>query len=174
MQSTKSATAPYQIYIKRQGTEDFNFVPTNNFVFVPNLNEAFHVTKNTLFKITFQGSLWNGPNVIHQFIQIMVNDNLIIGDKILPNTAHRVNFGIGNDLQAVDTNAGMYHSQVGGIMMLITREAFVYLPPGTWSFNVGVRSMQSQGWVRGGVVTYELTELINENVGGMTLADLPK
>ncbi|CAF3225171.1 unnamed protein product, partial [Rotaria sp. Silwood2] len=87
----------------------------------------------------------------------MVNDYLIIGDKILPNTAERVSFGMGNDLQAVDTNGGIYYSQVPGIMMFVSRTAVVYLPPGTWTFNIGLRCNANVGILRGGIVTYELT-----------------
>ncbi|CAF2189513.1 unnamed protein product [Rotaria magnacalcarata] len=150
IKSSNSAKIAPKIYIKRQGTDDFGFAPSNNF-----------------------GSLWNGPGIKPEFIHIMVNGYLIIGDKILPNTVQRINFGLGNDLQAVDTNGGLFYSQVPGIMMFISRTALVYLPPGTWAFSIGARSGLSYGTVRGGIATYKLTELENEDLGDLALARFP-
>ncbi|CAM4814417.1 unnamed protein product [Rotaria magnacalcarata] len=150
IKSPNSAKIAPKIYIKRQGTDDFGFAPSNNF-----------------------GSLWNGPGIKPEFIHIMVNGYLIIGDKILPNTVQRINFGLGNDLQTVDTNGGLFYSQVPGIMMFISRTALVYLPPGTWAFSIGARSGLSYGTVRGGIATYKLTELENEDLGDLALARFP-
>ncbi|CAF0871302.1 unnamed protein product [Didymodactylos carnosus] len=98
-------------------------------------------------------------------IQIVVNDYLIIGNKVVPNSAARINYGLGTSIFAVDILNGYYQvdSDVIGIVMPVTRVAYVYLAPGIYSFNVGVRSFQSHGNVDGATVTYELTQSPNAN-----------
>ena len=176
--SSSSATALHEIYIKYQGVEDFLTVPSENFQYIPDLNEAFHITQNTLFRITFQGGVYNNGQLVDQLVHIMVNGYLIIADKILPNTAARVNYGLGNTLYDVDAIGGHYGAGYP-TRMHVTRVAHVLLSPGTWTFNVGTRSVvgEKTGIIHRSMVTYELTQFQDPNlasVGGLSMAQFPK
>ncbi len=168
----------HEIYIKSQGVEDFLTVPSDNFQYIPGLNEAFHTTQNTLFQITFQGGIYNNGQLVDQLVHIMVNEYLIIADKILPNTAARVTYGLGRSMYEVDAIGGHYGAGYG-TRMHVTRIAHVLLPPGTWTFNVGTRSVvgENTGIIHRSMVTYELTQFEDPNlqaVGGLSIAQFPK
>lgn len=163
----------YRAFVKYQSEIIFGVAPSNQLSYVPHLNEAFHVTKNTLFRIVFQGLL-HSPRPGHAFAQIMVNDYLIIGDRLFPNTVQR--------LAMAWNTPGFMPDGYGGYIAggnpqhdPITRIAMVYLPPGTYTFNVGVRAVTEGTGVAGGLVTYELTQFDHNNtdLGDFQLATLP-
>lgn len=163
-----------KVFVKYQGINIFKATPSNQFNYVPDLNEAFHVSKNTLFRITFQGTLHN-PQPGHSFVQIMVNDYLIIGNRLFPNTDQRWTMIPGSNDFLPDGYGG--HSY-GGIAQhsTQTRIAMVYLAPGTYTFNVGVRPRNSYTDVTMGFVTYELTQFDNSNqdLGDFQLTTIPQ
>lgn len=163
----------YKVFVKYQTSFMFKSNPSNQFNYVPHLNEAFHVTKNTLFRITFQGTLHN-PEAGHAFVQIMVNDYLIIGNRLLPNTNQRLTMGLGSDDYIPDGYGGFCFGGTGQ-HSFETRIAMVYLPPGTYTFNVGVRAKSSYTNVVASFVTYELTQFDNNNqdLGDLKLATFP-
>ncbi|CAF1098095.1 unnamed protein product [Rotaria sp. Silwood1] len=106
----------------------------------------------------------------------MVNDLLIIGNKLVPNTIQRANYGMGSVMQ-VDRQGGYYYSASVRSEIPITRVAFVFLPSGTYSFNVGTRSYGGSGQFHNGIVTFELTQFENGNlasVGDYQLVNIPK
>lgn len=144
---------------------------------MPGLNEAFHTTQNTLFRITFQGGIYNNGQLVDQLVQIMVNGYLIIGDKTVPNTPARVNYGLGSHINDVDAIGGHYGAGYG-TRMHVTRVAYIFLPAGTWTFNVGTRSVigENTGVIHRSMVTYELTQFQDPNlakIGGLLLAQFP-
>ncbi|CAF1335479.1 unnamed protein product [Adineta steineri] len=158
--------------MKHQSGSEYTFSPSDNFNYVPGLNQAFYVTQNTLFKIIFQGTLYNSGFVDTPiFLQVMVNDHLIIGNKILPNTGDRVNYGISD----VDEKNGYF--SVGYLHQVwiatpMTKSAQVYLSPGIYSFNVGAKALNHNGYIYGSTVTYELLQFENGNlqtIGGFLL-----
>ncbi|CAF1006456.1 unnamed protein product [Adineta steineri] len=138
-------------------------------MYVTGLNEAFHINRNTLFKVTFLAGVYSSPQG-PLVVQIMVNDYLIIGNKVVPNTAARINYSLGISIDIVDMSNGFQQVDSGviGIMLPLTRVAYVYLAPGVYSFNVGARSFRSRGVIDGATVTYELTQSqdANENTIG--------
>jgi hypothetical protein len=145
--SASNGVTLYNIFIKHQNPgDDFIFTPSNNFVDVSDMNEAFHVTENTLFKITFQGEFRYFENTNHQYVQIMVNDNLIMGDRVLPNTDQRMSMNWGRNCY-----------RGAGAVLSLTRVAMIYLPPGIYVFNIGVRTEprdNQSGRVRAELITY--------------------
>ncbi|CAF1408757.1 unnamed protein product, partial [Didymodactylos carnosus] len=175
--SSLNGKALYKVFNKYQNIKDnFVFVPSNNFVYVPDMNEAFHVTKNTLFKITLQCGLFNRAQAVDQFVQIIVDDYLIMHNSLLPNTDQRLGMLSATDSYQTDRIGGYYH--FGGSINsfeFVTRMAMVYLPPGTYTFNVGVRSSSASGLLGGGMVTYELTQFdYDQDLGDLKLATFPK
>ncbi|CAF0941453.1 unnamed protein product [Didymodactylos carnosus] len=145
-------------------------------IFVPDMNKAFHVSKKTLFKVTFQGGLWNSNAILNEYVHIMVNDYLIIGSRLLPNANQRATMGLGTGRFQTDSIGG--YSYVGSLIssrFIVSRTAMVCLPPGTYIFNVGVRADEGSDRVAGGMVTYELTQFENDvDLGDLKLAAFPK
>ncbi|CAF2680099.1 unnamed protein product [Rotaria sp. Silwood2] len=138
---------------------------SDNLIYVPSLDKAFHVTKNALFKITFQGSFWNGDNDVNYYYQIMVNDYLIIGNSLVRN----------NNKQVHGDGGVAYVQHTATASITVTRIAMVFLPPGTYTFNIGVRAEMASGSVARGIVMYELTQFVdnNDDLGDYKLAILP-
>ncbi|CAF2271788.1 unnamed protein product [Rotaria magnacalcarata] len=143
------------------------------------LNAAFQVTKNTLFKVTFQGSFYNWrQSRLDQYVQIMVNDYLSFYNRLIPNTNQRVTLLSGVSNRQTDAMGGYYYDATNADTMVpLTRVAMVYLPPGIYSFNVGVRSVFGSGRLIDGTVTYELIQIDNndnkEDLGDFKLTKLP-
>jgi hypothetical protein len=165
------------VFVKTQGSLYLETVPSQRFVYVPGLNDAFYVTQNTLFKMTLQAVISNDNGKLDQFVQILVNDHLIIGNKTIPNTEKRINYGLGDNLWDVDTSGGFYYSSGLSLSVPIMRVTFVYLAPGIYTFNVGTRSAYSNGLFRQGIVTFELTQFENgslTSVGGYNLVSVPR
>ncbi|CAF3820932.1 unnamed protein product [Rotaria sp. Silwood1] len=177
--NTHAFVTLYNVFMKYQDpTQSILFVPSDNFVYVPNMDKAFSVTQNTLFRITFQGFLWSNYQVVQSYIQILVNDYLIIGDRLLPNTKQRFTMSLGTGQDETDLiGDGFYNGGQGDTGILANRVALVYLPRGTYTFNVGVSSSNQPGNLKRGFVTYELTQFDNssenQDLGGLKLATFP-
>ncbi|CAF3784356.1 unnamed protein product [Rotaria sp. Silwood1] len=102
----------------------------------------------------------------------MVNGYLIISNKAVPNTQERVNYGLGDTILIVDTKNGFYQADTTiGILMPITRIAYIYVAPGVYSFNVGARVESGRGRVYDSTVTYELMQ--SEDADEASLGDFP-
>lgn len=153
--------ALHQLYVKFQPPGGQAFLPTNDFGYVVGLNQAFSVTQNTLFRITFQGSVYNRAVIpLEHSIQIMVNDLLIIGNKTIPNTSARLSYTSTGNILEIDNMNGFYQVDTTRVSVLIpiTRIAYIYLAPGVYSFNIGARTRCNTGYVYDGTVTYELIQ----------------
>ncbi|CAF0980646.1 unnamed protein product [Rotaria sordida] len=104
----------------------------------------------------------------------MVNDHLIILNRLLPNTDQRLDmFVTGASRVEIDSIGGRLSANSG--LVLAARTAMIYLPAGTYIFNVGVRSEYELGRLFGGIVTYELSQFDSENqdLGDLKLATFP-
>lgn len=166
----------YAVYYAYVTADTFNNAVSNNFVTIPDLRKIFHITRATFFKITYQGGVYNGGQERQQYVQIMVNNSLILANTLVPNTAARVQYGISSNIQIVDRVGGDYYVNTGNIQSMITRMAFVYLPAGTYTFDVGVRCEAGIVSNVGGFVNYELTQFENEDlqqVGAYVMATIP-
>jgi hypothetical protein len=121
------------------------------------------VTRNTLFRITFQGSIYNaGVGAISQSLQILVNNYLIIENETIPNTAARASYASSGSVLEIDNKNGFYQIDTGvGVLTPLTRIAYVYLPEGVYSFNVGTRARTNNGYVYDATVTYELIQSLD-------------
>ncbi|CAF1506293.1 unnamed protein product [Rotaria magnacalcarata] len=103
----------------------------------------------------------------------MFNDHLIIDKYVLPKNEQRASRGLRSNRHLIDTFGGFYYNTVPYFgCMILKRIAMVYLPPGTYTFNVSVRSDVATGLVRGGTVLYELTQIEAplKNVGSFNIA----
>jgi hypothetical protein len=91
--------------------------------------------------VTFQGSFWFASQNMMHLVQIMVNDYLILGNTVRPNL--NVSDALGK------LGGAAYHVSPGDAVMSITRVAIIYLPTGTYTFNVGVKSLGGLGLTQG-------------------------
>ncbi|CAF4553826.1 unnamed protein product [Rotaria socialis] len=152
-------------------------MPNTVFTAVPNMDEAFHVIQNTLFKITVQARINNFAGGADHFLQVLVNGNLVIGNKVVPNNEKRVNFGLGSDIWAVDITGGYFYSANLPLGMPITRVSFIYLSPGTYRFDVGTRCAYNKVSFGNAIVTFELTQFEDEHlqsIGSYHLLSIPQ
>ncbi|CAF1568826.1 unnamed protein product [Rotaria magnacalcarata] len=155
----------------------FEIMPNTIFTAVPNMDEAFHVIQNTLFKITVQARIINQVGGADHFLQVLVNGNLVIGNKIVPNNEKRVNFGLGPDIWGVDTTGGYFYSPNLLLGIPITRVSFIYLSPGTYRFDVGTRCVFNKVNFGSAIVTFELTQFEDEHqqsIGSYHLLNIPQ
>ena len=152
----------FKIFIKEQnGIQIFN--NGSNFNYITGKNAAFHVTKNTFFKITFQGTAEQhiGPQ-IRMNLQILVNDYIISGKELKSNTT--------------PNECGGYYwmNPASHTAVFVSRMAMIYLRPGTYSFNIGVRTDFPSLQVLHGMAHYELTQFNEDaDLGGLPLMTVP-
>jgi len=85
---------------------------------------------------------------------------LIIGNKTIPNTSARVSYASSGSVLEIDNRNGFYQIDTAGVGVLtpMTRIAYIYLPEGVYSFNVGTRVRNNNGYVYDGTVIYELIQ----------------
>lgn len=173
--------ALHQLYVRYQRPYGEAILPKSDFVYITGLNQAFYVARNTLFKITFQGSIYDkGVGGLECSVQILVNNYLIIGNKTIPNTSARASYASDGSVLEIDNLNGFYQVNSGGVGILtpLTRIAYVYLPPGIYSFNVGSRSRGNIAMVYDGTVIYELLQSGYDLEGTLgefqLITDLPK
>jgi hypothetical protein len=106
--SSSSSVQLYEVFVKYQSITIFDVPPSESFLYVPGLNEVFYVSRNTMFKITVQAGLRTTSSMTNHFVQIMVNDHLIIGKELIPNTGQRINYKVGYNTYEVDSKGGYF------------------------------------------------------------------
>jgi hypothetical protein len=152
------------ISLKKQSTH-YDFGVSNNFNVVPELESNLYICKPALVKISFQGSAWlkSGTNF---FIQILVNDRLIIGDKIIPNVPNSVT------AKDISESGGYFYTSGSDFLHVIASKfALVNLAPGKYKFDVGVRTTDTTATLRHGIVTVEMMEYGKDANIGFDLYD---
>jgi len=126
----------------------FEFEPSRIFRNVPSLYQTFNVDQPTLFKITLQCGVYNGGQGILLLVQILVNNYVIINNKLISNTLEA--------LKGNEGKGGFLYSGGGvtyEIVSPLTRIVSIYLPAGTYTFNVGVKSQHNRGKFESGTET---------------------
>ncbi len=138
---------------------------SDNFNLVPDLESEYYNIKPALFKISFQGTAW----LIREtnfYIQILVNNQLIIGDNRISNDPSIVT------AEAISGSGGyFYTSGSQSLHVIASRFAFVNLTRGNYKFNVGVRTTDNIATIRHGIVTVERMEYDNNANIGLNLYD---
>ncbi|CAF1501391.1 unnamed protein product [Didymodactylos carnosus] len=159
-----------QIYYFKYQSEDFIYSQSDNFQIIPKLEIKFYLVQPTLFKITFQGRLYHNYGITYTFIQVVVNGNLIIGNKVIPNTVNRghlvptLTYQQRESNADIDRHGGHYYFESATAQQVYvqtgcTRIALVYLAPGTLTFNVGIRSSIRPGTIGYSVLMFEATQI---------------
>ncbi|CAF0951863.1 unnamed protein product [Didymodactylos carnosus] len=146
---------------------------------IPGLTSTFTLPQPTLYKITFQANCKVAvPGRL--FLRIMVNDQLIIGDRLIPNTSDRhLNQTIlGTTLTEVDCRGGCF--QYSGIDRVewgwteyaCSKTEIIYLKPGVHVFDVGVRINEREFEIIGGILQFELIQYEQNSNIGIPLSDI--
>jgi hypothetical protein len=154
----------YKVFIRQQSTTQ-TFTPGSNFNYVTGTNAVFHVTKNTLFKITYQGNAENHRNnYLAIALQMIVNDRIISGASLKQNSGG-------------DGAGGYYWSmQQSDHSLFVSRMTMVYLRPGTYSFHLGVKTTYPNLELHSAMVHYELTQFDDQDqedsLGDLQLASV--
>lgn len=87
----------------------------------------------------------------------------------------RIKYGIGSNIFEVDTHGG-YNYFSAWTAVPVMRIVFIYLRPGIYTFNVGVRTVYSRGEFFRGIMTLEATQFVDRgltSIGDYNLADVP-
>lgn len=165
LSSSSNGRPFFKVFIRQQNNHQ-TFTPSSNFNYVTGTNAAFHITKNTLFKITYQGVAEQHANRFISFeLQILVNDRIISGNRLKSNS--------------VGDNTGGYYWHVGmpHTALFVSRMAMVYLSPGVYSFHVGVRTANPSLDLHSGIVHYEITQFDDQDqenaLGDLSVVQLP-
>ncbi|CAF2028751.1 unnamed protein product [Rotaria magnacalcarata] len=114
---------------------------------VPGLSFAFHHTKPLVYSVRFQGTCATISPNRRSFVKIMIDDQILSGNQLMPNTARRASFSPeGYDeatkLVRTDQIGGLYlWSQVYAHIPCIKLETFL-LPPGVHTIDVVARTEQ--------------------------------
>lgn len=159
-------TAP-QFYFARQNQRQFILdAVSNTFVKVPGLSLVFYNDHPRLFRISIQGQAYNRVLNCMSFVKIMIDEHILIANKLFPNTDARLQM-----IPIPDTNLASLDWQGGIVLygsssyMTISshKRENVYLPAGVHSIDMVVRT-------DGGVVIegFELSVEVNDIPEGMT------
>ncbi len=139
--------------------------PSRNFTFVPGLQSPLSVQRPTLFKVSFQGSAWQSGEV-NFYLQILVNNRLIIGDRLVPNTPD-----IDKDEDISASGGYFYTNSLESSHVIASKFAFVYVAPGIYKFDIGVRTTDKSATIRHGILIVERTEYDDNPKIGLPLYD---
>jgi hypothetical protein len=152
--------APQFFFAYQTDARFFLNTASTAFVKVPGLSLVFYIDRPRLFRISIQGQMYTSALNSGSLIKVMINEHILISNKLLPNNDQR--FGVasapGNDLWSKDWQGGiLLHSTASYVTVSGFKRESVYLPAGTHSINVVVRT-----WKSVQVEGFELSVEIND------------
>jgi len=125
---------------------ELNTVSTS-FVKIPGLSFVFSHTVPLLYKIRFQGGCANLMADKASFLRIMIDNKILVSNKLLPNTDRRLDFApyLGTSLREIDARGGVFlftplASATSWEQFSCAKTENVYLPAGMHSIDVVVRT----------------------------------
>lgn len=123
-----------------------------DFIKIPGLSLVFHHSRPRLYKIRFQGHVHTPAAASFNLVRVMVDNYLLIGNKLYPNTEHRFQMkrpSWRNDQWGLDWLGGVFAwSGVTANTFPCSKADTVYLPGGTHSIDVVARTsnvLQTEG-----------------------------
>ncbi|CAF3896718.1 unnamed protein product [Rotaria sp. Silwood1] len=134
---------------------------SSTFVKIPGLLISVNHETPMLYKIHFSAGCYM-PQFVHSYIHFMINDMILIDNKLLPNTNNRHTYvpKLGNDLFQVDSHGAsfMRSSNTAGTYYTCTKYELVYLPPNLHVIEAVVRTDHPSLYIHTGTLTVELTQ----------------
>ncbi|CAF1057700.1 unnamed protein product [Didymodactylos carnosus] len=152
------------IHVKQQ--QPLTFIIENSseiFEKVPGLTTQFYHTQPLLYKIRFDGVCTTYSGVwTRAFVRLMVDDSLLYGFQLTPNTVDRWKSISGaTSLTDVDQIGGGSSLTIPTSELTCSKTDFIYLQPGLHTLDVGARgdgTATPSMSVRGGQLTIELIQ----------------
>ncbi|CAF3315300.1 unnamed protein product [Rotaria socialis] len=133
-----------QFFLRTQTPVSFYFTTAMvGFVKVPGLSLALHHSRARLYEIRFQGSLYTTALAKRSYIRIMIDDAILISNKLYPNTEERKRLdpSFENNLLNSDIQGGIYlYSSSSNIVFPCVKFETAYIPAGTHSIDVVIRT----------------------------------
>lgn len=150
-------------YTKYMPTFRFDLnTATSTFVKIPGLIVPVYHATPMLYKIWFSAGCyftWPGGS---SFIRIMIDDYILIGNRLLPNTKNRDTYDstLGNSLTEVDAHGAsfMRNGDSSGNYYTCPKFEVVYLPAGLHVIEVVARTDHPALFIHTGILTVELTQ----------------
>jgi hypothetical protein len=134
---------------------------STTFVKVPGLSLVFYNARPRLFRISIQGHMYMSTPHCVSLMKVMIDEHILIWNKLLPNNDLRYGMAPapGFDAWAIDRQGGIisYTTSPGMAVSGFKREN-VYLPAGTHSIDVVVRTCQSVK-VEGSELSVEVNDI---------------
>ncbi|CAF3030095.1 unnamed protein product [Rotaria sp. Silwood2] len=136
--------------------------PSVIFVKIPGLTVSVAHQTPMLYKIWFSGGCYVTNANVHYFIRFMVDDLLLVDNKLLPNTENRQTLlpAIGNSLVLIDSIGASFlrSSDSTGSSFTCAKYEIVYLPPGVHVINAVVRTTSPSLYLHAGTLIVELIQ----------------
>ena len=159
-----SVVRAQRFYTKYMAGSRFDLTAASaTFVKIPGLIVSVNHDTPILYKIWFSaGCYMTHYAASSSFVHFMIDDWILIGNKLLPNTATRLAyaFTLGDSLSVVDAHGASYlrSSDSTGTYYTCSKYELVYLPPGLHVIEAAVRTEQPSLLVHAGTLTVELTQ----------------
>ncbi|CAF2996672.1 unnamed protein product [Rotaria socialis] len=157
------AAQPVHFYRRSQASWSFDASSASQvFSKVSDLSLGVHHTVPMIYKIHFQGSCL--LNVINGrgFIRILIDNNVLNLNRLMPNTDRRATLAsqMGLNLGQVDAQGGsFFHSgSATWVCASCAKTDVVLLSPGTHIIDVGLRTDNPTARIHGGELVVEMTE----------------
>ncbi|CAF2030074.1 unnamed protein product [Rotaria magnacalcarata] len=157
------AASTIHFYRRSQGSWYFDASSASQvFSKVPDLSLGVHHTVAMIYKIHFQGSCLHTAVTSHGFIRILVDNNVLNLNRLMPNTDRRATLAsqIGLNLEVLDLQGGsMFYSGFTTLVCVsCAKTDVVLLSPGTHIIDVGLRTDNPIARIHGGELVVEMTE----------------
>ncbi|CAF2516874.1 unnamed protein product [Rotaria sp. Silwood2] len=134
---------------------------SSTFVKIPGLLVSVNHETPMLYKIHFSAGCYM-TQFAHSYIHFMINDMILIDNKLLPNTNNQYSYvpKLGNDLFQVDSHGAsfMRSSNSAGTYYTCTKYELVYLPPKLYVIEAVVRTDHPSVYIHTGTLTVEITQ----------------
>lgn len=161
-----------RFYTKYMAGSRFDLTAASaTFVKIPGLIVSVNHDTPILYKIWFSaGCYMTSSTASSSFVHFVVDDWILIGNKLLPNTGTRLAYGftLGDSLTVIDAHGASYlrSSDSPGTYYTCSKYELVYLPPGLHVIEAAVRTEHPSLLVHSGTLTVELTQYeTSTNIG---------
>lgn len=143
---------------------------SSTFVKIPGLIVAVYHSAPVLYKVWFSAGCYMSQPVGSHYIHFMIDDLILIDNKLLPNTDDRYAYvpNLGNNPMEIDAHGAsfMRSSDSVGTYYTCSKFELVYLPAGLHTIEAAVRTDHPSILVHTGTLTVELTQYDQDtNIG---------
>ncbi|CAF1153102.1 unnamed protein product [Rotaria magnacalcarata] len=160
-----NSRAASTIHFYRRSQESWQFDASSAsqvFSKVSDLSLGVHHTVPMIYKIHFQGSCLHSVVAGRGLIRILVDNNVLNLNRLMPNTDRRATLAsqMGLTLEQLDAQGGsfFYSGLTTWVCASCAKTDVVLLSPGTHIIDVGLRTDNPIARIHGGELVVEMTE----------------